>query len=119
MTQHKRRPPEFRTLLRELTTPFRTDNRRSHHRVPRSISLMVQPLDLDFQPNGEPFWALTRDISLKGLGFINPEPITHEFVRLGLLDYDATIIAQVRHSTSIGIDYPLFLVGVEFVGHNA
>ena len=122
MTQENRpaasETKEFRTLLREMTTPYRMDNRRAHKRIPRSISLTVQPLDMDFQPDGEPFWALSRDISLRGLAFVNSEPVAHEFVRIGLLEYDATIIAKVRHSTPIGVDYPLFLVGVEFVGNH-
>ncbi len=78
--------------------------------------MQIQPLDLDFQPDGDSFWAMTRDISLRGIGFVNPEPVTHDFIRIGVLDFDKTIIARVCHSTSIGVDFPLFLIGVEFVG---
>lgn len=95
-------PPEFRTV-------------RQRQRRPRSISISVQPLDDDFQPDGDQFWVVSRDISTKGLGLICHEAIAHGFVRIGLMNEAVTVIGNVRHSTSIGHQYPLFLVGVEFV----
>lgn len=108
---------DFLRLLSELTnaTAENTGKRRKRRREPRSISLRIQPLDLDFCSDGEPFWAVSRDISSGGLGFVNNEPIQHEFVRIGLFDETATMIARVCHSTSIGVKYPLFLVGVQFL----
>ena len=103
---------QFLTQLRELT---RTENQRSHTREPKSISLRIQPLDLDFRPDGEPFWAVSRDLSEQGLGFINGEPLDHEYVRIGIFEDQLSIIGRVCHSTSIGVNYPLYLVGVELL----
>lgn len=108
---------DFLSLLNELTNASEQDtgNRRKRRRAPRSVSLRIQPLDLDFCPDGDPFWAVSRDISSVGLGFLNGEPLQHEFVRIGLFDQTATMIARVCHSTSIGVKYPLYLVGVQFL----
>lgn len=108
---------EFLSLLAELTSGSDKGDkkRRQNRRNPRSVSLRIQPLDLDFCHDGEPFWAVSRDVSNGGLGFINSEPIQHEYVRIGLFEEEATMIARVCHSTSIGVQYPLYLVGVQFL----
>lgn len=110
---------EFLNLLIELTSGSNEEKskkkQRKHKRQPRSISLSIQPLDLDFCPDGEAFWAVSRDVGNGGLGFINSEPIQHEYVRIGLFEEEATMIARVCHSTSIGVKYPLYLVGVQFL----
>ena len=117
VAEQRAAPNEFLSLLCEFTEASENNakKRRKQSREPRSISLRIQPLDLDFCPDGEPFWAVSRDISAVGLGFVNGEPIQHEFVRIGLFDQTATMIARVSHSTSIGVKYPLFLVGVQFL----
>jgi hypothetical protein len=88
---------------------------RRHQRIPRSLSVSVQPLNEDFQPDGEPFWLVSRDISLTGIGLISLDPIVHRHVRLGLLDENVSVIGEVRHNSSIGTHHPLYLVGVEFI----
>lgn len=88
---------------------------RQHPRTTRSISVSVQPLNDDFQADGDHFWVVSRDISNKGLGLICHEPISHGYVRIGLMNDLASVIGSVRHITSIGNEYPLFLVGIEFV----
>lgn len=92
-------------------------NQRDHKRSLRSISVSVQPLDDDFQPCGDLFWVVSRDVSLHGMGLISHEAFSHKYVRLGLMDLAVSTIAQVRHNTSIGEKYPLYLVGVRFEGH--
>ncbi|MFK7766991.1 MAG: hypothetical protein AB8B55_07195 [Mariniblastus sp.] len=91
------------------------NNKRKHRREVRSISLSIQPLDDDFQPEGPVFWVVSRDISVEGIGLISPEPIYQKHVRLGLLEERVTTIGRVCHSTSIGNEYPLYLIGIEFV----
>jgi hypothetical protein len=95
-------PPEFRTA-------------RKHPRTTRSISVSIQPLDADFQPVGDLFWVISRDISPKGMGLICHEPFSCDYVRAGLLSEQVTVISRVCHNTSIGEAYPLFLVGIEFL----
>ena len=92
-----------------------TDSRRENHRVPKRLSLSIQPLTDDFGPDGEPFLAISSDLSKRGMGFISDDPMVHDFVRITILERDVSVIAQIRHSTSIGTLYPLFLIGVEFL----
>ena len=95
-------PPEFR------------GHRRSCREV-RSISISIQPLNEDFQPTCDPFWVVSRDISTQGIGVISHDPIGHDYVRIGLMNEHVTAIGKVRHNTSIGEKYPLFLVGIEYL----
>jgi len=78
-------------------------------------SLSVQPLTEDFQPDGEAFEAVSSDVSFRGMAFVFPDPIEHEYVRVNFNSFDISAIARVRHNSSIGTQYPLYLVGVEFI----
>ena len=102
-------------LIRELTAAQKDSSRRGADWQPHRLSLMVQPLDLDFQPVGDPFRALSRDISASGVGFLNREAVPYEFVRVSLVDFSASMVARVRHCSSLGKDHPLYLVGLEFI----
>jgi len=95
--------------------PYEFRSRRNNPRTTRSISVSIQPLDDDFQPKGQMFWVVSRDVSTKGMGLICHEPIQCEHVRVGLMNEHVTAISKVRHNTSIGEKYPLYLVGVEFL----
>ncbi len=106
---------EFHRIVDTLIHNPQELGRRRHLRSVRSISLRIQPLDHHFHPQGPPIWVISRDFSWTGLGFISAEPIPHDFLKIGLLEQDVTVIGQVRHCTSIGDHYPLFLVGVEFL----
>lgn len=102
-------------LIRELTAAQEDSSRRGNSRQPHSLSLMIQPLDLDFQPVGDAFQVISRDISASGVGFLNLEVIPHEFVRVSLIDFNASLVARVRHCSSLGKEHPLYLVGLEFI----
>ena len=95
--------------------PYEFRTRRNHTRSTRSISISLQPLDADFQPTGDTFWVVSRDISISGMGLICHEPIRCDHIRVGLMNEHVTAIARVRHNTSIGEKYPLYLVGIEFL----
>ena len=88
---------------------------REDVRHPKSISVIVQPLDDDFLSDGEPFWVMSRDVSRKGIAFVNVLPTQHQYVRLRMLDYDASAVCRVCHCTAIGDDLPVYLTGVEFL----
>jgi hypothetical protein len=96
-----REPPSFSNVRR--------------HQRSMSIPVSIQPLDEDFKAVGEQFWAVSRDISPLGMGLIFPEPLRFGFVRIGLLNKNASVISRVRHNTSIGETHPMFLVGIEFI----
>ncbi len=103
----------FVLLAQQLADP--ANNQRSEQRNPRSLSLRIQPLDEDFLPDGERFWTVSRDISTRGLGFIMPEPIRHQYLNVGLGNEGPMAIVEVRHCSSIGSEYPLYLIGVSFL----
>lgn len=89
--------------------------RRQFCRHSLRVSLSIQPLTDDYGADGEPFQAVSSDISLKGMAFVNSDAIQHQYIRVSFVQFDISVIAKVRHNSSIGVDYPLFLVGVEFL----
>lgn len=107
-------PRNFVYVLRKLVSWQDDDTRREHARYPKRLSLKIQPLNGDYMPDGEPFWAISSDVSKRGMGFIMGDPIDHEHLRI-TVEEDVSVIATVRHCTSIGNNYPLYLVGVEFL----
>ena len=103
----------FVDAARQMSDPQR--GRRREPREPRSISLRIQPLNEDYKADGSQFWTVSRDISTRGLGFIMPEPIQHKYLKIGLGNDMPMVICEVRHCSSIGSEYPLYLVGVRFL----
>lgn len=104
-----------RALQNLVGTDAPQDQRRRHQRIPRSLSISVQPLDDDFAADGETFYLVSRDVSMGGIGLISPDPIAHRYVRIGLLDESVSVIGEVRHNSSIGTHHPLYLVGIMFL----
>lgn len=49
------------------------------------------------------------------MAFVNPDDLQHDFVKVTFENLSVSVICKVQHTSSIGIDYPLFLVGVEFL----
>jgi len=108
-------PRKFVQVLRELVAN-ENDTRRASSRYPKRLSLMLQPLDEDFLPDGGSFFAISSDVSKRGLGLILDDPMaTNLHLRITLESEGASVVGVVRHSTSIGIEYPLYLIGVEFL----
>ena len=106
----------FRELLRDVAGPEFQDNRRNSDRLPRSLVLVVQPLDNNLQPVGSPFKAVTRDVSETGLGFLNETPFPTKFVRIGATAQSAAqSVARVCYNKTYFGDEPVYLVGVEFL----
>ncbi|MEM9413165.1 MAG: PilZ domain-containing protein [Planctomycetota bacterium] len=108
--------PRLLGFLRDLVQADLNEScRRQFQRHSLRLSLSVQPLTEDFQPDGEAFKTMSSDISLKGMAFVNPEEVQHEYIRVAFSQFDISIIARIKHNSSIGVDYPLYLVGVEFL----
>ena len=115
-TTEKSPQPKLLHFLREvIQSDLNEECKRQFRRHSARLTLLIQPLTEDFQPDGESFNAVSSDLSLKGMAFVNPEEITHEFVRVTFDNLNVSVICKVQHNSSIGIDYPLFLVGVEFL----
>ena len=89
--------------------------RRQFSRHSLRVTLAIQPLTDDYANDGESFQATSSDISLKGMAIVNSEPIHHPYVRVSFVQYNISVIAKIRHNSSIGVEYPLYLVGVEFL----
>ncbi len=106
-------PRQFVHVFRQLIDVG--NSRRKSQRIPKRVTLGVQPLDDDFGPDGEPFWAISSDISQRGMGMVYDDPIVHDYVRVMLMEQDVSVIAKVRHSSSIGTQFPLYLIGIEFL----
>ena len=54
----------------KLAAPYDGAERRKQVRVPKTLEINVQPLDSQLDRVGEPFFAITRDISQGGLSFL-------------------------------------------------
>ena len=76
-------PPELVTFARRLVSELAYDkkNRREdrHH---FAVAVEVQSLDDDRQPDGEPFVAVTRDLSGSGLGLLVSQHLRAKFVQV-------------------------------------
>jgi hypothetical protein len=108
--------PRLLHFLRDMIqSDLNEDCRRQFRRHSLRLSLEVQPLTEDFLPDGESFNAVSSDISLKGMAFVNPRDLKNEYVKVTFDHFGISVICSVQHNSSIGIDYPLFLVGVEFL----
>jgi hypothetical protein len=90
--------------------------RRAEQRESVAVPVLVQPLDLDLQPLGGPFEAVTRDVSPSGIGLFVSRSIevpswmtvtirTPETLR------ELRLIAHVEHCTPCG---GMYIVGCRF-----
>ncbi|MEM8736126.1 MAG: hypothetical protein AAGG44_17990, partial [Planctomycetota bacterium] len=86
-------PNVFGLILEQLAD----QERRTSRRMPWRASIRVQPLDEDFRPDGEPFYAITSDLSRLGMGFIFPDAIQHSHLRITVSDDEVSAIVRVVH----------------------
>jgi hypothetical protein len=88
--------------------------RRSEARLHLAVPVLVRPLDDDFNPVGEYFSAVTRDISPSGVGLIAEQPISyrHVVLRMHLANEEVTVIAEVKWHKPMG---PFEGIGCRFV----
>ncbi|MDH3718304.1 MAG: PilZ domain-containing protein [Planctomycetota bacterium] len=70
--------------------------RRTEKRHQYLTMVMVTPLDADLQPSGDPFPALTRDISASGIGLVHSRPIHGPFVKFDLPHGDTALSVIVN-----------------------
>ncbi len=90
------------------------DDRRSEGRFLMAVPALVQPLTEDFEPIGEPFSVVTRDISQKGVGLVYSMRVDHRLLalRLTLADEEVNVAVRVRWCQELG---PYYYVGGAFV----
>lgn len=89
--------------------------RRKDPRETVAVPVRVSPLTDDLQPVGEPFEALTRDISFSGVGLFHLQPVDAPYVLIELTAPETLqvfrLLAKVEHCTRFGSFY---IVGCRF-----
>ena len=93
---------------------FHGEDRRSEERHPVLVPVLVQPVDEQSHPIGEPFAAATRDISKKGIGLVHSARIDHRLVnlRMSLGGEELNVVARLVWCEELG---PYYYIGCEFV----
>jgi len=110
-------PPELvdfvKRQIREAQV-YGGKERRSEERYLMLVPVLVQPVDAQCNPIGDPFVAVTRDISRKGIGLVHGQPIPHPLValRMSLAGEEVNVVARLLWSEVLG---PYYYVGGEFV----
>jgi len=112
-------PPEkvvsfVQRLVQEVGAPSKQD-RRSQPRKAICVPVIVHPLDEQFQPRGEPFSAVTKDISGGGVGLIHSEVIDSAYLQIEFTipnEQQMSLLGHVRHCTRCG---PSYHIGARFV----
>ena len=89
------------------------ENRASDRR-PISLPVFVQPVNDHLQPVGEPFTAISRNISLGGIGFIASCPVETRLaqIRCQGLFADQSLLIEIRHQNPVG---DFYLIGGTFL----
>ncbi len=107
------KPTLFESMRKE-----RHRDKRLHKRVPRSIGILVQPMDAEEQANSEEFFAITRDISQAGLSFLSSFESRFEFESIMIADQPGReVICRTCYSSIIvkNQNEDVYLTGVEFL----
>lgn len=105
-------------MFSSYQSSYEKDDRRRNKRVPRSIGITVDPIDAEEQPQGEAFFAITRDLSRKGLSFVSPVEAPFEYACITLQDQPGReVICRVCYSNLIvkSEREDVYLTGVEFL----
>ena len=89
--------------------------RRKEPRETVAVPVRVSPLTDELQPVGEPFEALTRDISCSGVGLFHLQPVDAPYVSIEMATPETQqvirLLAKVEHCTRFGSFY---IVGCRF-----
>lgn len=88
--------------------------RRMKQRYLIAVPVTVQPLDRRLKPVGDPFPAVTRDISPTGIGVVHVEPLKPQLLALGMeiADEQVNLVVEVLWCRGIG---PFFYSGGDFI----
>jgi len=108
-------PPELLEFVKRFSTELEpSHDRREHARHNFTITVEVQQLDVDFKPRGEPFAAVTRDLSAIGIGLLHTRPVQskHLQVTIKASDGPKRLTVEVLRCESIGRFYD---IGAKFV----
>ncbi|NND99871.1 MAG: hypothetical protein HKN47_21330 [Pirellulaceae bacterium] len=104
-------------ILKHVEAP-RVREQRISERQQILQPISVQSLDDQFQPVGTPFEALSRDVSVSGVGFFSIEPVDARFIKI-TFDCcddinDNSFFAEVMHQSPRG---PVSIVGCKILAN--
>ena len=103
-------PPSMHSFIRALSGPVEVE-RRSQPRRLIVTTVGVVPLDDAFEPIGESFHAVTRDISTSGLGMLHSKPVTAKYLRVLIpvegRDEPVDVVMEVQRCDVMGFYYDI------------
>lgn len=78
-----------------------------------AVPVLVQPVDEQFNAVGDPFSAMTRDISPEGIGLVHTEPIVSQLLalRMSLAGEEVNVVTEVQWCREMG---PFYYIGGKF-----
>ena len=90
--------------------------RRGHLRYPLTLPVKVTPLDDNQLPTGDPFLAVTRDLSISGLCMYHLQAVQNRYLQLELISpaqERLNVVLEVVRCRAAG---PFYEIGGQFVG---
>ncbi len=106
-SQYERSPGAIAAFISQAhgkVMSFEGAERRAHQRYVVAMPSIAQPLDDSFQPDGPPFHAATRDISVGGIALIHTRPVAVNYlgVRLTLTaDLEIQLLVEVLRCSKL------------------
>jgi hypothetical protein len=90
------------------------EERRGDQRVMIAMPVIVQAVDENLTPLGDPQPMVVRDLTPKGLGLVFEQPFEHQriIVRLSYPEEGTLLAAEVRWNKALG---PFYHLGCEVV----
>ena len=108
-------PPPSDVLVRfadrtiaNRNTSYRSDERRAEPRHAVAINVLAIPLDKNFKKCGEPFMAVTRDLSASGMAMFHNQNVVAKYLALEIVDAEGEqlrLVMSVLRSQAIGLFY--------------
>ncbi|QEF96496.1 hypothetical protein Mal15_05240 [Stieleria maiorica] len=104
--------------LIQSTGGYRGPDRRASRRIPRTLEITVQPLDVQLNEWARPFFAITRDVSQGGLAYLSSQKADFEKAVVSLNDGIAPgIVCRICNTSlvhSLGKE-EVWLTNVQFL----
>jgi hypothetical protein len=98
-----------RTVANRNTT-YVGDERRSEPRHAVAIDVLAIPLDKKFKKCGDPFIAITRDLSSSGIAMFHNQHVTAKYLALEIIDAEGVrlrLVLSVLRSSPVGLFYEI------------
>lgn len=114
-------PEQVQSWVTEIESTYLLDKprkigmeRRAAERLVVTMPVSISPLDDDLKPGSYQLNAITRDLSVKGVGLVATSPIARDYVALTFEPFQGDsfeIIAKVIYCNDLGY---YFQIGCEF-----